>query len=56
MERARNKEEARIKIENANENLLLISGHQDNIRNTNEACVEIMSILKKTIINTNTIF
>ncbi|URJ45597.1 acyl-CoA thioester hydrolase/BAAT C-terminal domain-containing protein [Paenibacillus polymyxa] len=47
MERARNKEEARIKIENANANLLLISDHQDNIWNTHEACVEIMSILKK---------
>lgn len=47
VERARNKEEARIKIENANANLLLISGHKDNIWNTHEACVEIMSILKK---------
>ncbi|MGV6938167.1 MULTISPECIES: acyl-CoA thioesterase/bile acid-CoA:amino acid N-acyltransferase family protein [Paenibacillus] len=47
VERARNKEEARIKIENANANLLLIAGHQDNIWNTHEACVEIMSILKK---------
>lgn len=48
VERARNREDARIRIENAHANLLLIAGHQDNVWNTYDACIEIMNILKKT--------
>lgn len=47
VEIANNKEEARIKIENAHADLLLIAGQEDNVWNTHEACAEIMNILEK---------
>ncbi|MGX4607818.1 acyl-CoA thioester hydrolase/BAAT C-terminal domain-containing protein [Priestia sp. JNUCC 25] len=47
VEREKRKEEARIKIENAHADLLLIAGQKDNVWNTYEACLEIMDNLKK---------
>lgn len=47
VERAKRKEEARIKIENAHADLLLIAGQKDNVWNTYDACLEIMDALRK---------
>jgi esterase/lipase len=47
VEKAKNREEARIKIENAHADLLLIAGHKDNVWNTYDACLEMMETLKK---------
>jgi dienelactone hydrolase len=47
LRRAHNKEEARIKIENAKADLLLFAGEQDNIWNTYDGCVDIMNTLDK---------
>ncbi|MBU5442928.1 acyl-CoA thioesterase/bile acid-CoA:amino acid N-acyltransferase family protein [Paenibacillus sp. MSJ-34] len=47
VERAANKEDARIKIENAHADLLFIAGCKDNVWNTYDACVELMDILEK---------
>jgi dienelactone hydrolase len=44
---AKNKEAARIKIENAKADILLFAGKQDNIWNANDGCVQIMDDLKK---------
>ncbi|KNY29290.1 acyl-CoA thioesterase/bile acid-CoA:amino acid N-acyltransferase family protein [Pseudobacteroides cellulosolvens] len=44
---ATNKEAARIKIENANANILLFAGENDNIWNAYDGCVEIMDTLSK---------
>jgi esterase/lipase len=43
-----NKEEARIKVEDSNADLLLICGEEDNIWNSYEACQEIINHLKRT--------
>ncbi|MCC0643276.1 MULTISPECIES: acyl-CoA thioesterase/bile acid-CoA:amino acid N-acyltransferase family protein [unclassified Clostridioides] len=45
--RADNKEEARIKVENSEADILMISGKEDNIWNSYDGCVEIMEKLKK---------
>jgi len=45
--RAKNKEDARIKIENASADLLLFAGKQDNIWNAYDGCMEIMDTLRK---------
>lgn len=47
VELAANRDKARIKIENAHADLLLIAGQDDNIWNTYEACVEIVGYLSK---------
>ncbi|WP_223068666.1 acyl-CoA thioester hydrolase/BAAT C-terminal domain-containing protein [Paenibacillus caui] len=47
VEIAKNKEDARIKIENAHADLLLIAGQEDNVWNTYDACVEVMDALAK---------
>ncbi|WP_025682745.1 acyl-CoA thioesterase/bile acid-CoA:amino acid N-acyltransferase family protein [Paenibacillus maysiensis] len=47
VEAAKNKEDARIKIENANADILLIAGMEDNVWNTYDACVEVMDTLTK---------
>ncbi|MGQ3479589.1 acyl-CoA thioester hydrolase/BAAT C-terminal domain-containing protein [Paenibacillus sp. TY11] len=47
VEVAKNKEDARIKTENANADLLLITGQEDNVWNTYDACVEVMDTLAK---------
>lgn len=44
---AKNKETARIKVENAKADILLIAGEKDNIWNTYDGCVEIMDTLAK---------
>lgn len=44
---ATNKEAARIKVENAKADLLLIAGEKDNIWNAYDGCVEIMGALAK---------
>jgi len=44
---AKNKEDARIKIETASADLLLFAGKQDNIWNAYDGCVEIMETLRK---------
>jgi hypothetical protein len=44
---ARNKEEARIKVENSNADLLLFSGKRNNIWNAYDGCVEIINTLDK---------
>ncbi|MGK5507494.1 acyl-CoA thioester hydrolase/BAAT C-terminal domain-containing protein [Brevibacillus formosus] len=47
MNRAANKEAARIKIENANADILLIAGQQDNVWNTYDGCLDVMEALAK---------
>ncbi len=42
-----NKEEARIKIENAKADILLIAGENDNIWNSSDGCDDIMDTLKR---------
>jgi len=44
---AGNREAARIKIENAKADILLIAGEEDNIWNAWDVCVEIMNTLEK---------
>jgi dienelactone hydrolase len=44
---AKNKEEARIKIENAKADILLFAGKQDNMWNSHDGCMVIMEELKK---------
>jgi esterase/lipase len=46
IERATNKEAARIKIEHSDADLLLVCGEEDNIWNSYDACKEVMSVLK----------
>ncbi|URZ04670.1 acyl-CoA thioesterase/bile acid-CoA:amino acid N-acyltransferase family protein [Clostridium felsineum] len=47
IEKALNKEDARIKIENSNADILMITGKEDNIWNSYEGCTEIVKNLKK---------
>ncbi|MFT9847068.1 acyl-CoA thioesterase/bile acid-CoA:amino acid N-acyltransferase family protein [Aneurinibacillus sp. REN35] len=47
VEVAKNKEAARIKIENAQADLLLIAGCEDQVWNTHDACVEIIQTLER---------
>lgn len=47
IERAENREMARIKIENSKADFLLICGEMDNIWNSYDACTEILEVLKK---------
>ncbi|AGF57560.1 esterase/lipase [Clostridium saccharoperbutylacetonicum] len=47
IEKATNKEEARIKIENSEADLLLITGKEDNIWNSYDGCLIIQDNLKK---------
>lgn len=47
VDNAKNKEAARIKLENAKADILLIAGEEDNIWNSYDGCVEIMDNLKK---------
>jgi dienelactone hydrolase len=47
MEAATNKEDARIKVENAQADIILFAGKQDNMWNSYDGCVEIMDQLKK---------
>ncbi|WP_313183395.1 acyl-CoA thioesterase/bile acid-CoA:amino acid N-acyltransferase family protein [Lacrimispora sp.] len=47
VERAVNKEEARIKIENSEADILLICGENDNIWNSYDACTDILQVLKR---------
>lgn len=47
VEAAKNKEEARIKIEKSKADLLLIAGKKDNIWNALDGCEEIVDTLKK---------
>ncbi|WP_312426177.1 acyl-CoA thioesterase/bile acid-CoA:amino acid N-acyltransferase family protein [Lacrimispora sp.] len=47
IERAGNKEEARIKIENSEADILLICGENDNIWNSYDACTDIVQVLKR---------
>ncbi|RDY22520.1 acyl-CoA thioesterase [Romboutsia maritimum] len=47
IERAVNKEEARIKVENSEADILMITGKEDNIWNSYEGCLEILYNLKK---------
>jgi hypothetical protein len=44
---ATNKDDARIKVKNAQVDILLIAGEKDNIGNAYDGCVEIMNILAK---------
>jgi dienelactone hydrolase len=44
---AKNKEAARIKIENAKADILLFAGKQDNIWNAYDGCIQIMEDLRK---------
>lgn len=46
IEKATNREEARIKIENASANLLLICGKSDNIWNSYDGCLELLKAAK----------
>lgn len=46
IERAINKEEARIKVENSEADILMISGKEDNIWNSYDGCLEILQNLK----------
>lgn len=45
--KAKNKDDARIKVENAKADILLFAGKQDNIWNSYDGCVEIMDTLRK---------
>ena len=45
VELAKNREEARIKIENAQANILLFGGQKDDMWNTHDACVKVMEEL-----------
>ncbi|MBV4418922.1 acyl-CoA thioesterase/BAAT N-terminal domain-containing protein [Clostridium tyrobutyricum] len=47
IERASNKEEARIKVENSEADILMISGKEGNIWNSYDGCLEILHNLKK---------
>jgi esterase/lipase len=47
LDKATNKEQARIKIEQANADILLIAGKQDNIWNAYDGCIDIMNTLKE---------
>lgn len=47
IEKAENREEARIKIENSEADFLLIYGEKDNIWNSYDACKEILQVLKE---------
>lgn len=47
IERSINREEARIKIENSEADILLIAGKEDNIWNSYDGCMEIIDNLKK---------
>jgi esterase/lipase len=47
VKRAGNKEEARIKIENSEADILLICGESDNIWNSHDACTDILQVLKR---------
>lgn len=47
LERAGDKEEARIKVEDSEADILLICGEKDNIWNSYDACPEILQILKR---------
>jgi len=44
---AKNKQDARIKIENAQADIIMFAGKQDNIWNANDGCAEIMETLNK---------
>lgn len=47
IERAANREEARIKVENSEADILMIAGKEDNIWNSYDGCLEILCNLKK---------
>lgn len=47
IERAINKEEARIKVENSEADILMIAGKEDNIWNSYDGCLEIIENLNK---------
>ncbi|MBN3346497.1 acyl-CoA thioesterase [Clostridium botulinum] len=47
IEKAVNKEEARIKVENSEADILMITGKEDNIWNSYDGCLEILDNLKK---------
>ncbi|OPZ84350.1 MAG: hypothetical protein BWY74_04223 [Firmicutes bacterium ADurb.Bin419] len=47
IDQAANKEEARIKIENAKADILLIAGENDNIWNSSDGCDDLMNTLKR---------
>jgi pimeloyl-ACP methyl ester carboxylesterase len=47
LENADNREEARIKVENSNADILLFGGQKDGWWDTHDACLEIMEVLKK---------
>ncbi|WP_297421093.1 acyl-CoA thioesterase/bile acid-CoA:amino acid N-acyltransferase family protein [Clostridium sp.] len=47
IERATNKEEARIKVENSEADILMVSGKEDNIWNSYDGCLVILDNLKK---------
>lgn len=47
IEKAANKEEARIKVENSEADILMITGKEDNIWNSYDGCLEILYNLKK---------
>lgn len=47
IERAANKEEARIKVENSEADILMVTGKEDNIWNSYDGCLEILYNLKK---------
>lgn len=47
VEKATNREEARIKVENSQADILLIAGKEDNIWNSYDGCLEILANLEK---------
>lgn len=47
LERANNRNEARIRIENSKADILMIAGKKDNIWNSYDACLEALEILKE---------
>jgi esterase/lipase len=47
IEKALNKEEARIKVENSEADILMISGKEDNIWNSYDGCLEILDNLNR---------
>lgn len=47
LERAENRKEARIRIENSKADILMIAGKEDNIWNSYDACLEALEILEE---------
>jgi pimeloyl-ACP methyl ester carboxylesterase len=47
LDKAKNKEDARIKIEDSNADLLLFAGKQNNMWNTYDGCIKIIDTLQK---------